>query len=304
MQPRRFAWIGKLFLLVALLGAFAFWVRPVSFFRAYGAVRFRFEGAQSHTVLVSGYRVHYYTLGPGSGPPVVLIHGLGGRAEDWENLSGYLSRAGFRVYLPDLPGYGQSEQPANFSYSIPSEASIVVGFLDATHLQHVDLGGWSMGGWIVQHVAVEHPERIRRLMLFDSAGLYARPAWNTALFTPVSVNELNQLDALLMPQPPHVPEFIAHDILRISHKNAWVIRRALGTMLTGQDVTDNLLPHIQMPVLIVWGREDRITPLGLGQRMHALIPQSQLTVLDGCGHLAPSQCAAQASPQVLQFLSH
>ncbi|MDR3742573.1 MAG: alpha/beta fold hydrolase [Terracidiphilus sp.] len=287
-----------------LSGVVGFWLRPVSFFRVYGEARFCLSGARSQTVFVSGYRVHYYTVGPESGSPVVLVHGLGGRAEDWENLSGYLSRAGYRVYLPDLPGYGQSEQPAAFSYSIPDEAGIVVGFLDAMHLQQVDLGGWSMGGWIAQRVAAEHPERIKRLMLFDSAGLYARPTWNTALFTPTSIDELNQLDALLMPNPPHVPGFIARDILRHSRRNAWIIHRALGTMLTGRDVTDNLLPQLKMPVLIVWGREDHITPIDLGQKMHALIPQSDLEVIAGCGHLAPSQCAAQASAPVQVFLSH
>lgn len=300
---RSCTWIANLLLLAVLAGAVAFWLRPVSFFRVYGAARFCLSGAHSSQVQVSGIRIHYYVLGPESGPPVVLIHGLGGRAEDWENLSAPLVRAGFRVYLPDLAGYGQSERPASFSYSIPDEASIVVGFLDAMHLRQVSLGGWSMGGWVVQRVAAAHPERVSRLMLFDSAGLYARPAWNTALFTPTSVTELNQLDALLMPAPPHVPGFIAQDILRISQANAWVIHRALGSMLTGRDVTDQLLPQLRMPVLLVWGREDRITPLSLGQRMHTLVPQSQLTVLDGCGHLAPSQCVPQAAPPVLQFLA-
>ena len=90
-----------------------------------------FSGAESLSTTVSGYRVHYYVMGPKTGPVVVLVHGLGGRAEDWENLAPYLVKAGYRVYLPDLPGYGQSEQPANFSYSVPDEAAVVVGFLDA-----------------------------------------------------------------------------------------------------------------------------------------------------------------------------
>ena len=59
---------------------------------------------------------------------------------------------------------------------MPDEAAVVMGFLDALRLKQVDLGGWSMGGWIVQRVASEHPERVRRLMLFDSAGIYEVPA--------------------------------------------------------------------------------------------------------------------------------
>jgi pimeloyl-ACP methyl ester carboxylesterase len=301
---RRFRWILGLVVVLALVVGAAFWHRPVSVFRAWGQARFAVAGARSQIITVNGIRIHYYVLGPEAGPPVVLVHGLGGRADDWQNLAPYLTRAGYRVYLPDLPGYGQSEQPATFSFSVPDEASIVVSFLDALHLGQIDLGGWSMGGWIVQRVAAAHPERIRHLMLFDSAGLYAKPTWNTALFTPTNPQELDQLDALLMPHPPPVPDFVARDILRASQNNAWVVKRALASMLTGRDVTDELLPQLRMPVLLVWGGEDRITPLALGKTMHKLIPQSNLEVIAGCGHLAPSQCAAQAAPAVQAFLAH
>jgi pimeloyl-ACP methyl ester carboxylesterase len=234
---------------------------------------------------------------------VVLVHGLGGSAEDWRELAPYLAKAGYRVEMPDLPGYGRSEQPADFSYSVPDEAEAVVGFLDVLGLKQVDLGGWSMGGGIVQHLAARHPERVRRLMLFDSVGIYEMPKWDVRLFTPTSPAELDQLDALLMPNPPKVPGFIAKDIVRVSEKNAWVVHRALETMLTGRDATDRLLPELKMPVLIVWGGEDRITPLSQGEKMHALVPQAKLEVFFGCGHLAPRQCAARIGPRVVEFVN-
>jgi pimeloyl-ACP methyl ester carboxylesterase len=246
--------------------------------------------------------VHYLASGPASGPPVVLVHGLGSRAEDWQNLTPYLAHAGFRVYAPDLPGYGRSEQPANFSYSVRDEASVVVGFFDALGLKQVDLGGWSMGGWIVQLAAAEHPERVQRLILFDSAGLDVQPVWNTGLFTPTSAADLDALDALLMPRPPQVPSYVASDILRNSRGHAWVIRRAMSTMLSGQDVTDKLLPELKMPVLIQWGALDQITPVAQAQTMHRLIPQSQLEVFADCGHLAPLECTPQMGPKVVAFL--
>jgi pimeloyl-ACP methyl ester carboxylesterase len=204
--------------------------------------------------------------------------------------------------MPDLPGYGRSEKPADFSYSVPDEGGVVVGFLDALGLKQVDLGGWSMGGWIAQKIAFEHPERVRRLMLFDSAGIYQKPDWDTGLFTPKTAAELDQLEALLMPHPPKVPAFIERDILRHSRKNAWVIHRAIGTMLTGRDATDSLLPQLRMPVLIVWGGEDHITPVSQGEKIHQLVPQSQLEVFPGCGHLAAGQCTAQVGPKVVEFV--
>ena len=245
---------------------------------------------------MNGIRVHYDTEGPAAGQVVVLVHGLGSRAEDWANLAPYFARAGFHVYMPDLPGYGRSERPAGFSYSVHDEADVVVGFLDATGLKQVDFGGWSMGGWIVQIVAIRHPERVRRLMIFDSAGLYEKPTWNTNLFMSDTPEQLAQLSALLMPNPPRIPGFVARDILRISKDHRWVISRALDSMLTGKDVTDSQLPQLKMPVLILWGELDQITPLSEGQRMHSLIPQSDLQVFNGCGHLAPQQCSDSDGP--------
>ena len=302
MTRRRLFWVFGPVLVLVVLGVASFRIRPVESFNAYTELRLVLSGAETHTLTVSGYRVHYYALGPASGPPVVLVHGLGGRSEDWRNLAPYLVRAGYRVYLPDLVGYGQSERPMGFSYSIPDEARFVVAFFDALGLERADLGGWSMGGWIVQRVALDHPGRVRKLMLFDSAGLMAKPRWDTALFTPKSASELAELDVLLMPHPPAVPDFIARDVLRVSAQNAWIIHRALASMLAGHDVTDNLLPQLRMPVLLVWGESDQIMPLSQGETMHRLIPQSQLAVIPGCGHLAPSMCATQIGPKVVAFL--
>jgi pimeloyl-ACP methyl ester carboxylesterase len=295
-------WISGAFLAVILVVVVGFWLRPISYFNGLLAVQMALSGAHSHDVTVGGHRIHYYVQGPSNAPAVVLVHGLGGHAEEWHNLAPYFLHAGFQVYTPDLPGYGHSEKPADFSYSVPDEAAVVVGFMDALNLKQVDLGGWSMGGWIVQRVAADHPDRVHRLILFDSAGIYENPAWNTALFTPTSAIELDKLDALLMPHPPTVPAFIARDVLRVSAKEAWVIHRALASMLSGRDATDALLPTLKMPVLIVWGSADQITPLAQGEKIHKLIPQSQLAVFQGCGHLAPVQCADQIGPRLETFL--
>jgi pimeloyl-ACP methyl ester carboxylesterase len=299
---RKLLWIGGTLAWILLLAVLGFWMRPVSYFDEGMYLHERFTGVQSHSVAIDGHRVHYLAEGPAGGPAVVLVHGLGGSAEDWRNLAPFLAKTGFRVYIPDLPGYGRSEKPADFSYSIPDEAAVVVSFLDALGLKQVDLGGWSMGGWIVQHVAFDHPERVRRLMLFDSAGIREQPTWDTRLFTPVSAAELDQLEALLTPHPDPIPGFVARDVLRISKQNAWVIHRAIASMLAGHDATDALLPQLKLPVLIVWGAEDQITPLKQGEKIHQLVPQSQLDVVPGCGHLAALQCADNVAPGVLAFL--
>jgi pimeloyl-ACP methyl ester carboxylesterase len=299
---RKLLWTAAVIVVVVIAIGVGFYERPVDYLSRLVYLQMALAGVDSRNVTVAGHRMHYDVQGPADGPPVVLVHGLGGQAEDWRNLAPFLRAAGYRVYMPDLFGYGRSEKPADFSYSVPDEAVAIVAFMDAMGLKQVDLGGLSMGGWIVQKIAADHPDRIRKLMLFDSAGLSVKPAWNTALFTPASAAELDELDALLMPNPPQVPPFVAHDILRISHSDAWVMRRALDSMLTGRDATDSLLPQFKMPVLIVWGQLDHIMPLEQGEKMHQLVPQSEIDIVAGCGHLAPIQCADRVGPTVRDFL--
>jgi pimeloyl-ACP methyl ester carboxylesterase len=298
---RRALWIAGALWAVALTAGIGFLLRPMSYFNGMSYAREALTGVENREVTVEGHRMHYLAEGPAGGPVVVLVHGLGGRAEDWTNLAPYFAKGGFRVYMPDLFGYGRSEKPADFSYSVHDEAGAVVDFMNALGMNQVNLGGWSMGGWIVQLVAASHPERVERLMLFDSAGIYERPDWNTDLFMPKTPGDLDQLEALLMPHPPGIPGFVARDILRLSAEHRWVIRRAIDSMLTGKDATDDLLPQLKMPVLILWGKEDHITPLVEGKKMQQLIPQSELLAYVGCGHLAPEQCAAAMGPTVVEF---
>ena len=288
-------------LALALLAGVGFYLRPMSYLNAWTYLHEDLSGIQSRFVQVAGHRVHYLAEGPANGPVVVLVHGLGASAEHWSNLAPYLAQSGFRVYIPDLIGYGRSEQPADFSYSVRDEAAVVVGFMDALGLKQVELGGWSMGGWISVLVAAQHPERVSRLMLFDAAGLYVQPPFDTALFTPSTVAQLDELKALLSPQPAHIPAYLARDILHNFRRNGWVVQRALATMLSAHDVIDNVLPQLKMPVLLVWGSLDRITPLDRGETMHRLIPQSELEVFAGCGHMAPIECSAEIGPKVVAF---
>lgn len=293
-----------LFLVVAVI-ALAL-IRPLDLLWFATEARLSFSGIHSSFTRidlpgVGRVRIHYYA--GGSGPPVVLVHGLGGRAEDWAPLMPQLVRDHHRVYALDLPGYGRSDWPTNATYSIQEEARAVEAFLDDRHLAQTDLGGWSMGGWVAMRVALDEPQRIRRLMIFDSAGIRWALTWNPAIFEPDTPQKLQTMDNLLMPNgAPHVPAFIAHDIFRFVKKHGWVVRRNMDSMLTGRDLLDGKLGALKMPMLIVWGKQDHLIPVSVGEQIHRDVPQSELAIFDGCGHLAAGYCAAQVGPVVKGFL--
>jgi pimeloyl-ACP methyl ester carboxylesterase len=297
-DQKRFA----VFLLLVALGlGIAVWRNPLWLIDRQTDARLRLHGVHSEFVTVNGYKMHY--LVGGSGRPLLLIHGLGSRGEDWANLIPHLIAGGNRVYAVDLLGYGLSAKPKDKPYSIAEQAVMVEGFLDSQHLQRVDLAGWSMGGWIAMRVALQQPERIRRLVLLDSAGLRFKLGFDPALFQPASPTDIAQLEGLLIPHPRPLPRFVAMAMLRRGDQIGWVVRRSVQSMMTGQDLLDGKLGALTMPVLIGWGDKDKLIPISVGYQLHAQILQSVLDVYEGCGHLAPGQCIDQVGPSVVDFLN-
>lgn len=260
-------------------------------------------GASSEYLDLPEGRIHMYQMQAkgGDGTPLVLVHGLGGRAEDFTAMMPRFAAQGFHVYVPDLLGYGRSAQPDS-DYSIRTEEQVVLHFMDARHLDRVDIAGWSMGGWIVLRLGLDAPQRFNHVVLFDAAGITFQSDATTDLFAPKDSAGVARLIRSLSPTMPVPPPFIRRDIIRRNGERAWVIDRSLTSMKTGRDIVDFQLPRMQPPLLIVWGVQDAITPLSVGQTMHQLDPRSVFVTVDGCGHYAPVECAVPLVDATVRFL--
>jgi pimeloyl-ACP methyl ester carboxylesterase len=268
-------------------------------------IRFRLwrEGVKSEYVEAGGYRLHYFEAGPpgGGGTPLVLVHGLGARGEDWAAMIPALAAQGLHVYAPDLLGYGRSPKP-DVDYSISLEEQTVAQFMQAMRVPRADVGGWSMGGWIAMKLALDHPELVDRLVIYDSAGVYFPATWEPALFTPNDVVGVKKLMGILTPKPRPLPNFAAEAALRKLEGNAWVVQRSMSAMTNGRDLLDFRLQGITQPMLIVWGALDELIPLSAGERIHKSVPQSVLNIVEGCGHLAPAECPRPVIEGTVEFL--
>jgi pimeloyl-ACP methyl ester carboxylesterase len=296
--------VGILLLVVVVAAGLIFYRYPL--WVADQQIRFHLwrEGVKSDYVQAGGYRLHYFEALPGNragGTPLVLVHGLGARGEDWAAMIPALAAQGFHVYVPDLLGYGRSPKP-DVDYSISLEEQTVVQFMQAMHVPQADVGGWSMGGWIVMKLALDHPEMVDRLVIYDSAGVYFLSTWDPELFTPGDVAGVKKLIAMLTPKPRPLPNFAAEAALRKLERNAWVIRRSMKAMKNGRDLLDFRLYQISQPMLIVWGARDDLIPLSAGEAIHKSVPQSVLDIVEGCGHLAPVECPEPVIEGTVDFL--
>jgi pimeloyl-ACP methyl ester carboxylesterase len=285
---------------VALVG-FTY-ARPVTVLETLGEARLRLEGVASAHVQAGPHRLRY--LEAGSGSPLLLIHGLGSSAmQDWGRLVGPLGRR-FHVYAPDLPGFGRSERPPEADYSIAMQVEAVRAFMDAVGIERARVAGISMGGWIVSRLASESPERVARLVVVDGAGMRIDgPEIPAEALLPRDEEGVRRLIATVRHDPPVTPSFVVRDILARKLREEWVVRRALESMRDGDDWLDGTLESADMPVLVIWGKQDVLIPLDYGVALQAEFPRAQLAVLDGCGHVPIADCPEAFDRVFLRFLT-
>lgn len=304
---------GTVLLLFALVAGCTFYWNPLWVNDRQIHYRLWRAGVRSEYVNVQGNRIHTFEAVPPDGTPgkpLLLLHGLGSRGEDWAPLIPGLAAAGFHVYAPDLLGYGRSDKP-NLICSIQVEEEVVLHFIQATGMARadgagssttIDLAGWSMGGWIAAKLVLDEPEFFDRLVLYDSAGITIQPDFPRDAFVPTDAAGLARLMALLMPHPPRLPGFVVRASLRRLKSNSRIVQQSMDSMLSGQDLLDARIGSIAQPTLIVWGAEDRLIPISVGEAMHREIPNSVFEGVAGCGHLAPNQCPKPVLEGTIQFL--
>lgn len=291
---------GVAFAVAFLALATLIYFRPLTVYSTLRDLYIRAIGMRSAYVQLGPHRIHYFV--GGEGPPLLLVHGVASRAADAAPLFRALMQHR-RVYAPDLLGYGESEKPRDSDYSVATQTEVVRRFMDAVGLREADVIGVSMGGWITLKLAADHPQRVRRLVLVSSAGLQYPTTLHERSFSAENLDELRESLALQTDKAAWLPEFVLRDFLRNSRRRAWVVRRSMRSMFAGADLLDRKLERVRMPVLLVWGTNDRIVPFAVAHAMQREIPHAKLVDLHGCGHLAIVECRGEALPAILRFLA-
>jgi pimeloyl-ACP methyl ester carboxylesterase len=304
-MKKALGWLVLLAVAVMVVGLVVFHQRPVwASFQETHAELFLDQVHSDYVAMPEG-RVHYYEAAPlvaGGGIPLVLVHGIGDRAESWAPMLERLKHAGFRVYAPDLLGSGRSPRPADSDYSIATEEQFVVDFIQALGLQRPDIGGWSMGGYVTLKLALDHPDLVDRVVVYDPVGIRFTPDYPTTVFQLKDEAAVVRLGLLLEPRAKPVPSFVQRDIVRYYATQQWVVDREMADIMSAKDVLDERLGGFPRPLLLVWGSDDKLLPLELGRKMHTMDPRSELDIVEGCGHLLPKTCPDRVAAATADFL--
>ena len=300
-RPRATRWKKTGLVLLLLVIAFAVYatVRPLSVLRAVGHLTLWTAGIHSHYAQVGPYCVHYYE--GGEGPPLVFVHGLGAESLNW--VPAMLSfRKQYHVYAIDLLGHGQTEQP-DIAYSITQQTEMLRQFLADRKALPADVVGVSMGGWITLKLAVDHPEAVKRIVVADPAGLKFQTNLTAKSFLPTNHEEFRAFMAMLTPRVRDAPYPLRRDFLNQVAEHAWITQRIFASFVTYQDVLDGKLQQVKAPALIIWGKQEKLIPMSVGEQMNREIPGSSLVICTDSGHLAMFECWNQLKPEVTKFLA-
>lgn len=258
------------------------------------------HAGNSHFVEVDGARVHYQEFGDATQPPVVLIHGYTASVYVWKTAAPLLAEKGLRVIAIDMLGFGYSDKPVSFDYSIASHARIIVRFMDRMGIGRATVVGSSYGGAVAATVALDYAERVDKLVLVDAVcndDAKSHPVLRLAAFP--GIGEI-------------ITPFIADSRMFLRKRMQVTLARANHHMVTNERIDSVRRPlyaadghhsllatsrswsanrieqdaHlIKHETLLIWGDQDKVIPIKNAYKLKQAIANSRLVVLKDCGHV-------------------
>ena len=265
---------------------------------------------QEKTATVFGAKIRYLEAGDATKPKVILLHGLGGSAENW-HFNAAVSNimplaANYHVIAPDQIGFGKSDKPL-LKYRVGTYADFLDKFMAELKIEKAHLVGNSLGGWIAGLMAIKYPNRVEKIVLADAAGIV--PA-NVDTVDIYQLNNSNRDDIranlkrifanpLFQNNEALVDQFLT---ARIAAGDGYTINSLIESIRRKEDFLNGRLGEIKKPTLIIWGRQDGLLPVSDATRFNKGIAGSQLIVFENCGHVPQFEKAADFNREVLKFL--
>ncbi|MFJ4656511.1 4,5:9,10-diseco-3-hydroxy-5,9,17-trioxoandrosta-1(10),2-diene-4-oate hydrolase [Nocardia sp. NPDC088792] len=262
-----------------------------------------FESTSRYAQVRPDLKLHYHEAGVGNGPTIVLLHGGGPGASSWSNFAKNIPvlAKDFHVLAVDQPGFGLSDKPTEHPQYFVHSATALNDLLDTLGItERVHLLGNSLGGGAATRFALDYPERAGKLVLMGPGGLSTNlfapdPTEGVKLlskfnFEPTKENLEAFLRIMVFDQKLITPELVEERFAQAAQPESLAATRAMGKSFAGPDFAKGMIWRdafkLRQPVLMIWGREDRVNPIDGALVALKMVPRVQLHVFGGCGHWA------------------
>lgn len=234
-------------------------------------------------LVISGIEIRERIVGRGK--PVLLVHGWGAHIDSLTPLVSRLSRYDYQLYMFDLPGFGESAEPAA-PLSIFDYARFCRGYLDYHGLARVRYFGHSLGGRIGLALGSEYSHRIEKMVLSNSAGIKTQPPLHSRLrlrFYKSVRGGLRRIGA--DPLAARLAQRYNQRYGSPDFQQASAVMRQTLVKVVNQDLLE-YAGRVSVPTLLIWGDQDQETPLWMGRKLESAMPDAALVVYEGAGHYA------------------
>ncbi len=270
---------------------------------------------QLHSAQIDDITMTYLER-PGTGPAVMLVHGFSANKDTWLRFAAELP-ADYRIIAPDLAGHGDSSAPLNGNYNLLRQAERLHALAAHLNLQRFHILGSSMGGAISAIYASQHPDQIASLTLMNAAGVDAPEPSEYMQALAEGRNPLIATDEdsfeyrwdFLMSRPPLLPwplrPALVRDTLKRQAINEAIFAGMLATreQLADSDFDQQLTAKVTMPVLIIWGAEDRVLDVSAAAAFKQRLPQAETEIYQGIGHLPMFENPQESAGRYQRFIS-
>ena len=282
-----------------------------NYFRKIVYFNFRFRrlfaqtAPQEKSVTVFGAKIRYLEAGDAAKPTVILLHGLGAKAESWQLTIPALA-ANYHVIAPDQIGFGKSDKPF-LKYRVGTYADFLDKFMAELKIEKASLVGNSMGGWVAGLMAVKYPNRVEKIVLADAAGILPENINTDAIYqlNNSTRDEIRANLKLIFATPAFqnnealVDQFMTQ---RVVTNDGYTINSLIESIKRKEDFLNDRLGEIKKPTLIIWGKQDGLLPVSDAEIFKKGIANSQLVIFDNCGHVPQFEKALDFNKTVLEFL--
>lgn len=260
-------------------------------------------------VTIYGQKISYLEAGS-SGPQVILLHGLGGDGTNWAWTIPALA-AKYHVYVPDQIGFGKSDKPI-MNYRVATLVEFLDQFYQQLGIEKATLVGNSLGGWTAVAFAIAHPQKVDKLVLVSAAGYSPKryrgeelPKEIYSVLNPSTTADMKRLfTAIFYDKKFTTDSFIAQAFTnKLKRGDGYTINSFIDSILRGDDVIDDKVKTIKAPTLVIWGRDDKLTPPAMADAFAQDISGAQKIIFDQCGHMAMIEKAQEFNSALLKFLA-
>ncbi len=304
---KKFLWVGLItgaLLIIANLAGY--WWFPKESYHAAMAVERWAADLETKEIMVHGHR-WVYSEG-GKGEPLLLLHGFSVSRDNWSRLANNLGGK-YRLIIPDMVGFGQSDLAPDLDYSIDAQAQRVWQFIDRLNIDRIHIGGNSMGGYIAGAMANSQPQRVDTLWLLDPGFVAgAQPSDMMRVVegggNPLIVKDASEIGSVLdftFVEPPILPPAVLRGLGEIQAPRYEHYAEIFEDMQYRSPPLEEYVRGLQIATLVVWGEADRVLDPSGAEVLAEVMPRVTVEIMPDIGHLPMIEAPKKTAKRYIQW---